>query len=106
MPHHEFRPCPPYLTASQLHAGHTLVYARAVENLETTLTPPPKYRPRRNGLTPDTPRTDRWTPRKRRFAMEYLIDFNGTQAAIRAGFSKRTAGRQSVDLLKDPTIAH
>lgn len=31
------------------------------------------------------------TPKQKRFAQEYLIDLNGTQAAIRAGYSKKTA---------------
>jgi phage terminase small subunit len=39
------------------------------------------------------------TPRQRRFVSEYLIDLNATQAAIRAGYSKRRAGSTSWDLL-------
>ncbi len=31
------------------------------------------------------------TPRQRRFCDEYLIDLNATQAAIRAGYSEKTA---------------
>ena len=31
------------------------------------------------------------TDKQRRFAEEYLVDLNGTQAAIRAGYSKKTA---------------
>lgn len=31
------------------------------------------------------------TPKQRRFCDEYLIDLNATQAAIRAGYSKRSA---------------
>ena len=31
------------------------------------------------------------TPKQRRFADEYLIDTNATQAAIRAGYSEQTA---------------
>lgn len=31
------------------------------------------------------------TPKQKRFVDEYLIDLNATQAAIRAGYSKRTA---------------
>lgn len=31
------------------------------------------------------------TEKQKRFALEYLVDFNATQAAIRAGYSKRTA---------------
>ena len=33
------------------------------------------------------------TDKQRRFAEEYLIDLNATQAAIRAGYSERTANR-------------
>jgi len=38
------------------------------------------------------------TGKQRRFCDEYLIDQNGTQAAIRAGYSKKTA-RQIADQL-------
>ncbi len=31
------------------------------------------------------------TPKQQRFVDEYLIDLNATQAAIRAGYSKKTA---------------
>lgn len=44
------------------------------------------------------------TPKQRRFAEEYLVDLNATQAAIRAGYSKHTAGSQGHDLLKKPEI--
>ena len=33
------------------------------------------------------------TPRQEKFCIEYLIDLNATQAAIRAGYSKKTADR-------------
>ncbi len=39
-----------------------------------------------------------------RFVEEYLIDLNATQAAIRAGYSTKTAGQQGFDLLKKPEI--
>lgn len=42
--------------------------------------------------------------KQQRFIDEYLTDFNATQAAIRAGYSKRTAGSQGFDLLKKPEI--
>jgi phage terminase small subunit len=42
--------------------------------------------------------------KQRRFAHEYLKDQNATQAAIRAGYSKKTAGSQGFDLLKHPEI--
>lgn len=42
--------------------------------------------------------------KQKRFVDEYLIDLNATQAAIRAGYSAKTAGSQSFDLLKKPEI--
>ncbi len=33
------------------------------------------------------------TPKQQRFVEEYLVDLNATQAAIRAGYSEKTAGR-------------
>lgn len=44
------------------------------------------------------------TARQARFVEEYLIDLNATQAAIRAGYSRKTAGSQGFDLLKKPEI--
>jgi phage terminase small subunit len=38
------------------------------------------------------------------FALEYIVDLNATQAAIRAGYSEDTAGSQGHDLLKKPEI--
>jgi phage terminase small subunit len=40
------------------------------------------------------------TPKQERFIQEYLVDLNATQAAIRAGYSARTAreiGRENLD---------
>ena len=42
--------------------------------------------------------------RQKRFASEYLLDYNATQAAIRAGYSARTANEQGCDLLAKPKI--
>ncbi len=42
----------------------------------------------------------RLPPKRQRFVDEYVIDFNGTQAAIRAGYSKKTADRQAEQLLR------
>ena len=39
------------------------------------------------------------TPRQRRFAVEYLKDLNATQAAIRAGYSAKTAKQAGSRLL-------
>ena len=45
------------------------------------------------------------TPRKQRFVDEYLVDLNATQAAIRAGYSARTAEQQGPRLLGNVEIA-
>lgn len=44
-------------------------------------------------------------PKQQQFVVEYLVDLNATQAAIRAGYSPKTAGVQGFDLLKKPEIA-
>ena len=44
------------------------------------------------------------TAKQRRFVQEYLIDLNATQAAIRAGYSRKTAGVIGVENLKKPYI--
>ena len=45
------------------------------------------------------------TSKQQRFCDEYLIDLNATQAAIRAGYSKKTAGVIAAENLKKPYIA-
>ena len=45
------------------------------------------------------------TPKQQRFVQEYLIDLNATQAAIRAGYSKKTARQAGADNLSKPVIA-
>lgn len=45
------------------------------------------------------------TARQERFVEEYLIDLNGTQAAIRAGYSPRSANEYAVELLANPSVA-
>jgi phage terminase small subunit len=42
--------------------------------------------------------------RQRRFVIEYIADLNATQAAIRAGYSPKTAYSMGHDLLKNPEI--
>jgi phage terminase small subunit len=44
------------------------------------------------------------TDRQRRFAQEFMLDLNATQAAIRAGYSARTAGEQATRLLANVRI--
>lgn len=42
--------------------------------------------------------------KQKRFIAEYLIDLNATQAAIRAGYSEKTAASQGERLLKNAEI--
>jgi len=44
------------------------------------------------------------TARQDAFAREYLADLNASAAARRAGFSKKTAGRQAIALLTKPHV--
>lgn len=44
------------------------------------------------------------TPKQEQFCQEYLIDLNGTQAAIRAGYSPKTAKEQASYLLTNINI--
>lgn len=44
------------------------------------------------------------TAKQKRFCDEYLVDLNATQAAIRAGYSKKTAYSIGVENLKKPEI--
>ncbi len=44
------------------------------------------------------------TAKQQRFCEEYLIDLNATQAAIRAGYSKKTAGTISTENMQKPLI--
>ena len=44
------------------------------------------------------------TDKQKRFCDEYLIDLNATQAAIRSGYSKKTANRIGTENLSKPVI--
>ena len=44
------------------------------------------------------------TPKQARFVDEYLKDLNATQAAIRAGYSVKTAGQVGNENIKKPQI--
>ena len=44
------------------------------------------------------------TAKQKRFCDEYLIDLNATQAAIRAGYSRKTAYAIGVENLKKPEL--
>lgn len=58
-----------------------------------------------NGMGRDT---DGLTDKQRRFVAEYLIDSNGAQAAIRAGYSRKSAreiAHQLLDKTSHPAVA-
>src|SRR5215210_6648755 len=44
------------------------------------------------------------TDKQARFAQEYLLDLNGKQAAIRAGYSEDTAEQQAARLLRNVKV--
>ena len=45
------------------------------------------------------------TPKQQRFTEEYLVDLNATQAAIRAGYSAKTAEQQGYRLLTNVQVS-
>lgn len=45
------------------------------------------------------------TAKQQRFVDEYMVDLNATQAAIRAGYSKRSAAEAGYENLRKPQIA-
>jgi hypothetical protein len=47
---------------------------------------------------------DKLTLKQKRFADEYIISGNATQSAIKAGYSKKTAGVIAVENLEKPNI--
>ena len=48
---------------------------------------------------------DKLTAKQARFVAEYLVDLNATQAAIRAGYSEKTASETGYENLRKPQIA-
>ncbi len=44
------------------------------------------------------------TPKQQLFVAEYLVDLNATQAAVRAGYSKKTAYSVGHENLKKPEV--
>lgn len=42
--------------------------------------------------------------KQRRFVREWLVDMNGTRAAIRAGYSEKSAANTASRLMKDPDV--
>lgn len=50
------------------------------------------------------PKMGTWNAKKELFCSEYLIDLNGTQAALRAGYAKKGAAQQASRLLRDVKV--
>ena len=50
------------------------------------------------------PRGKGLTDKQAAFAREYVIDFNASAAALRAGYSQRTAGRTAAELMQDARV--
>ena len=42
--------------------------------------------------------------KQKRFVREWLADMNGTRAAIRAGYSEKSAANTASRLMKDPAV--
>jgi phage terminase small subunit len=84
------------------HDGKTAGQPRAEDGkfLEKAVTLPAN----RIGPPIDPPEPHRNIEREEMFVKEYLVDFNGTQAAIRAGYSVKGAGAQALRLLRRPHI--
>lgn len=49
--------------------------------------------------------TDKLTPKQARFVEQYLLDLNATQAAIRAGYSPKTARQAGTENLAKPAVS-
>jgi phage terminase small subunit len=58
----------------------------------------------KQGTSAPNPAGRKLTPKQLRFCSEYLLDLNATQAAIRAGYSERTANEQAARLLVNVSI--
>jgi phage terminase small subunit len=48
--------------------------------------------------------SDELSPKRRAFAREYVLDHNATAAAVRAGYSERSATSQASQLLDMPAV--
>lgn len=44
------------------------------------------------------------TYKKERFCLEYVCDYNQTQAAIRAGYAEKSAAKTGCKLMKEPEV--
>lgn len=44
------------------------------------------------------------TEKQKRFVREWLVDMNGARAAVRAGYSEKSAAQTASRLMKDPAV--
>lgn len=54
---------------------------------------------------PPPPKPPRLSAKAERFIIEYLVDFNGTKAAQRAGYEHAYSRSQAHELMRDPRVA-
>lgn len=59
----------------------------------------------KNKDQPASTKAETLGPNQARFVAEYLVDLNATQAAIRSGYSAKTAESQGSTLLRNPKVA-
>lgn len=88
------------VTPAKKVAGKT---APARKKAIQSKTPPKKRAAVKNDSVKDAPQLG-LTPKQQRFVDEYLIDLNGAQAAIRAGYSPDTARQIATENLAKPYI--
>lgn len=50
------------------------------------------------------PEEKQLTEKQKRFVREWLVDMNGTRAALRAGYSEKSAAQTASRLMKDPAV--
>lgn len=50
------------------------------------------------------PEEKQLTDKQKRFVREWLVDMNGTRAALRAGYSEKSAAQTASRLMKDPAV--
>lgn len=67
-------------------------------------TKPAKAPARAKKSAPKKPQQARKPSREDLFVLEYMKDLNGRQAAIRAGYSERSARQTASDLLAEPVV--
>lgn len=69
----------------------------STDNLPVVAVSEPQNMPKKH-------KTDRLRPKHARFVREYIVDLDATKAAIRSGYSDKTAGQIGWQLLQKTTI--